>query len=52
MAIDRKQLEHSVEEMFGARKDESSIDIEKYLKKFIDFSMVLDNGTINESYRK
>lgn len=33
MAIDRKQLEHSVEEMFGVRKDESSIDIEKYLKK-------------------
>ncbi len=50
MAIDRKQLEHSVEEMFGARKDESSIDIERYLKKFIDFSMVLDNGVINESY--
>lgn len=52
MAIDRKQLEHSVEEMFGIRKDESSIDIEKYLKKFIDFSMVLDNGTINNSYRE
>lgn len=50
LAIDRKQLEHSVEEMFGARKDESSIDIEKYLKKFIDFSMVLDIGTMNESY--
>ncbi len=50
MAIDRKQLEHSVEEMFGVRKDESSIDIERYLKKFIDFSIVLDNGTINESY--
>lgn len=50
MAIDRKQLEHSVEEMFGARKDDSSIDVEKYLKKFIDFSMVLDNGVINESY--
>lgn len=51
MAIDRKQLEHSVEEMFGVRQDELSIDIEKYLKKFIDFSMVLDNGTINESFR-
>ena len=38
--------------MFGARKDESSIDVEKYLKKFIDFSMVLDNGTINDSYRE
>lgn len=52
MAIDRKQLEHSVEEMFGARKDELSIDVEKYLKKFIDFSMVLDNGVINESYKE
>lgn len=50
MAIDRKQLEHSVEEMFGVRKDEASIDIEKYLKKFIDFSVVLDNGVLNESY--
>ena len=39
-----------MEEMFGARKDESSIDIERYLKKFIDFSMVLDIGTMNESY--
>ena len=36
MAIDRKQLEHSVEEMFGIAKDSSSIDVEKYLKKFID----------------
>ena len=50
MAIDRKQLEHSVEEMFGVRKDEASIDIEKYLKKFIDFSVVFDNGVIYESY--
>lgn len=50
MAIDRNQLEHSVEEMFGVRVNDSSIDIEKYLKKFIDFSVVLDNGRINESY--
>ena len=50
LAIDRGQLEHSVEEMFGIKKDESSIDIEKYLKKFIDFSMVLDNGLTNELY--
>ena len=53
MAIDRKQLEHSVEEMFGARKDESSIGIERYLKKFIDFSVVLDRGAAKEgSWRK
>lgn len=48
MAIDRNQLEHSVKEMFG--ENESSIDVERYLKKFIDFSVVLDNGRINESY--
>ena len=47
MAIDRRQLEHSVEEMFGVAKDSSSIDVEKYLKKFIDFSMILDNGVVN-----
>ncbi len=50
LAIDRGQLEHSVEEMFGMKKDDSSIDVEKYLKKFIDFSLVLDNGTMNASY--
>lgn len=50
MAIDRAQLEHSVEEMFGSKKDDRSIDIEKYLKKFIDFSMVLDMGMINQSF--
>lgn len=49
MAIDRDQLEHSVKEMFG---DASSIDVERYLKKFIDFSAVLDNGVLNESYRE
>ena len=49
IAIDRKQLEHSVEEMFGIAKDSSSIDVEKYLKKFIDFSMLLDHGAVNAS---
>ncbi len=52
MALDRKQLEHSVEEMFGARDANGSMDIEKYLKKFIDFSVVLDNGKVNDSLRE
>lgn len=52
MSIDRKQLEHSVEEMFGIRRDDLHIDVEKYLKKFIDFSLVLDNGIVNEHYWK
>lgn len=50
MAVDRTQLEHSVEEMFGEKED--SIDIEKYLKKFIDFSMILDSGRVNNSLKE
>jgi len=49
LAIDRKQLEHSVEEMFGARQSTNSMSVEKYLKKFIDFSMTLDSGKINDN---
>lgn len=52
MAIDKKQLEHSVEEMFGTKNDSGSMNVEKYLKKFIDFSVVLDNGKINDTLRE
>ena len=59
MAIDRRQLEHSVEEMFGMRRAEEEkehkkdfMDIERYLKKFIDFSMVLDYGNVNDKYQE
>jgi len=45
LAIDRVQLEHSVEQMFGIKAN--GFNIERYLKKFIDFSMVLNNGNIN-----
>lgn len=50
LAIDRGQLEYSVEEMFGKRSDRKSMDVDKYLKKFIDFSLTLDNGFINEAF--
>lgn len=50
MAIDRRQLEHSVEEMFGNREGDNHIDIERYLKKFIDFSLSLNSGEINASF--
>lgn len=49
MAIDKGQLEHSVEKMFGIREGDSQVDVEKYLKKFIDFSMLLNYGKINAS---
>jgi len=52
MAIDRTQLEHSVEEMFGMRSDDNSMDIDRYLKKFIDFSIRLDNGVVNDGFRE
>lgn len=50
IAIDRVQLEHSVEEMFGIKESQEYMGIEKYLKKFIDFSMVLDHGEINNLF--
>lgn len=49
MALDRKQLEYSVEKMFGTKS--GSISVEKYLKKFIDFSVALDNGVINSAFK-
>lgn len=48
LAIDRVQLEYSVEKMFGAGTEK--IDVELYLKKFIDFSMQLDSGNLNRSF--
>lgn len=52
LAVDRGQLEHCVEEMFGMGRDESSINIDKYLKKFIDFSIVLDYGKMNRLFQR
>lgn len=47
LAIDREQLNHSVEEMFGAGQ---KMNVDKYLRKFIDFSLKLDNGLPNSSF--
>ncbi len=46
ISIDKKQLEHSIQQIYG-----KEIDIDKYLKKFISFSLVLDEGTINEDFQ-
>ncbi len=49
LAIDSKQLEHSVKQIYG-----KNVDTERYLKKFIDFSIKLDvgdmQGNILEKY--
>ena len=44
LAIDSAQLEHSVREIYGDK-----IDTERYLKKFISFSMKLNLGQMQES---
>lgn len=44
LAIDSTQLEHSVREIYGDK-----IDTERYLKKFISFSMKLNLGQMQES---
>lgn len=50
VAIDRAQLEHSIEDMFGINGEKRCIDVEKYLKKFINFSLALDSGEINNRF--
>lgn len=42
IAIDSKQLEHSIKQIYG---EETSV--ENYLKKFISFSIKLDRGKVN-----
>lgn len=46
IAIDKKQLEHSIKQIYGL-----DVDVDKYLKKFINFSLVLDSGTINSNFK-
>lgn len=41
-SVDRKQLEHVVQELFGAGADTAA-----YLKKFISFELKLDQGSLN-----
>ncbi|MBO5360674.1 MAG: hypothetical protein J6B25_07535 [Clostridia bacterium] len=45
LAVDKKQLEHTVECIFGQKTITNN-----YLKKFISFELSLDNGEINKSF--
>ena len=47
IAFDKKQLENSICQIFGI-KDNRSIVINKYLEKFINTIIPLDNGKANE----
>lgn len=46
ISIDRKQLEHSIQQIYG-----TDTNVDKYLKKFINFSLTLDNGLINTNFQ-
>ena len=46
ISIDKKQLEHSIQQIYG-----NDVNVDKYLKKFINFSVTLDNGTLNTSFQ-
>lgn len=45
MAVDNKQLDNTVKKIFG-----DSSDTDKYLKKFIDFKLFLDQGKHAEDF--
>lgn len=45
IAVDIKQLEQSVKEIYG-----EGTDAERYLRKFIDFQLSLDKGTIQAEF--
>ena len=46
ISIDRTQLEHSIQQIYG-----TEVNVDKYLKKFINFSLFLDKGNLNASFR-
>lgn len=47
ISIDRNQLEYSIKQIYGEK-----VNVDKYLKKFIDFSLKLDNGEINKNFKE
>lgn len=47
LSIDKCQLQHSIRQIYGS---ETSVD--RYLAKFIDFEIKLDEGSISDIYNK
>ncbi|WP_409967187.1 P-loop NTPase fold protein [Bengtsoniella intestinalis] len=44
LAVDQKQLNHTVAQIFG-----EDVDTEAYLKKFVNFEIMLNKGAVNQS---
>ena len=46
ISIDRNQLEHSIKQIYG-----TEMKVDNYLKKFINFSLLLDEGNLNVKFK-
>ncbi len=47
LAVDKQQLEYTIKQIYG-----ESTDVDKYLSKFIDFTVNLDTGTLNDRFEE
>jgi len=45
IAVDSSQLENSVKQLYGEK-----VNVDRYLRKFIDFTMTLDNGKVSGKF--
>lgn len=45
ISVDKRQFGHVIKEIYG-----KETDVDKYLAKFIDFELKLDEGNINDNY--
>lgn len=48
IAMDKRQIEHMVEQIYGI----SDIDVDRYLRKFISFELVLEKGKASDYLSK
>lgn len=47
LSVDRMQLDYSIRKIFG-----DNTDIDGYLKKFVDFTIKIDNGVISDNWQE
>lgn len=48
IAMDKKQIEHTVEQIYGV----SDIDVDRYLQKFVSFELLLEKGKASDYLSK
>lgn len=47
LSVDRTQLDYSIKKIFG-----DNTDIDGYLKKFVDFTIKIDNGVMDDNWQE